>query len=82
MAEAAPMTCQELVKLVSDYLDGMLPSAEAERFENHLRTCEGCTRYLDQMRKTIRIAGALSEESLDPAATAELLRVFRDWSRT
>ncbi len=73
------LSCQELVELVTDYLEGALPSVEQARFEAHLTGCDGCTRYLEQMRLTIAAAGRLTEESIEPAARAELLQLFRDW---
>ena len=76
------LTCQELVEIVSDYLEGALPEAERERFDAHLETCEGCRRYLDQMRTTVRVVGTLSEDDLDPGARDQLLQLFREWNRT
>jgi anti-sigma factor RsiW len=76
------LTCQELVEIVSDYLDGALPEADRERFDAHLETCEGCRRYLDQMRTTIRVAGTLSEDDLDPGSRDQLLQLFREWNRS
>ncbi len=73
------LSCQELVELVTDYLEGALPLAECARFEAHLTECDGCTRYLEQMRLTIAAVGRLTEESIEPAARAELLQLFRHW---
>jgi hypothetical protein len=41
--------------------------------------CEGCTAYLDQMRKTLRMVGALEPEAVSPEAEQELLAAFRGW---
>ena len=79
---ADDVTCQELVEIVSDYLEGALPDGDRERFDAHLQTCEGCRRYLDQMRTTIRLMGTLTEENLDPGARDQLLQLFRAWNRT
>ena len=82
---AAPedeLTCQELVEIVSDYLEGALPDGERERFDAHLQECEGCRRYLDQMRTTIRVVGTLTEDDLNPGARDQLLQLFREWNRT
>jgi predicted anti-sigma-YlaC factor YlaD len=76
------LTCQELVEIVSDYLEGALAEEDRERFDAHLQKCEGCRRYLDQMRTTIRVVGTLTEDVLDPNARDELLLVFREWKRT
>ena len=73
------LSCQELVELVTDFLEGALPPAEYARFEAHLTECDGCTRYLEQMRLTITAMGRLTEESIDPAACADLLQIFRAW---
>jgi anti-sigma factor RsiW len=75
------MTCQELVELVTEYLEGALPAREHQRFERHLRGCPWCTNYLEQMRITIRTLGRLEEESLPPEAKEALLAAFRDWKR-
>jgi anti-sigma factor RsiW len=81
-AQADDLECRVLVEIVSDYLDGALPEEDRERFDAHLEVCEGCRRYLDQMRTTIRVVGTLSEDDLDPGAKDQLLQLFRDWNRT
>jgi anti-sigma factor RsiW len=73
------LTCQELVELVTEYLDGALSPEERARFERHLSICPGCRTYLEQFRETIAITGALREEDVSPAAREELLTQFRDW---
>jgi anti-sigma factor RsiW len=55
-AHADELACVEVVELVTDYLEGVLPAAEARRLERHLDTCPGCTEYVEQMRT---IAGSL-----------------------
>ena len=73
------MSCRELVRLITDYLEGGLSRRDRRRFERHLRDCDGCTTYVEQMRETVRLAGVLSEDDLAPQARDELLEVFRDW---
>lgn len=77
--EPMEMPCKELVELVSEYIEGRLPPADAERFEAHLEICAGCTNYLEQMRETIDALGHLPEESITPEAREQLLDAFRDW---
>jgi anti-sigma factor RsiW len=76
------MTCQELVELVTEYLEGTLPTDQQARFEQHLAACPGCADYVQQMRLTIRAAGQLAEEALEPRMREALLAVFDDWKRT
>lgn len=73
------MSCNELVELVTNYLEGALSSADQLRFELHIGKCEWCKLYIDQIRLTIKAAGKLAEESIDPRAKEELLAVFRNW---
>lgn len=73
------LTCPELVRLVTDYLEGALPKRERRRFDAHLAACDGCTTYLAQMRDTVAGAGVLTEDSVDPSARDALLAAFRDW---
>jgi hypothetical protein len=81
MAESIGLTCQELVELVTDYLEGALPAPERRRFEEHLLDCDDCPLYLEQMRLTIRLIGTLTEEHVNGVAREELLNIFRDWRR-
>jgi anti-sigma factor RsiW len=78
---APQMTCYELVRLITDYLEGGLSARDRRRFKRHLRRCDGCTAYVEQMRETVRVTGALGEDDLTPEARDELLAVFNDWKR-
>lgn len=75
------LTCQELVGLVTMYLETTLSPEEMSRFEAHLATCQDCANYLGQMRRTIQLVGTLRADSIPPEATARLLEAFRDWKR-
>jgi anti-sigma factor RsiW len=77
--EAAGLTCREMVELMTDYLEGALPEADRLRFEAHIAGCEHCTAYLEQMRETIRVVGAIDPGALEPDVERELLAAFRDW---
>ncbi|HTQ67406.1 MAG TPA: zf-HC2 domain-containing protein [Solirubrobacteraceae bacterium] len=79
---APRMSCRELVTLVTEYLEGSLAARDRRRFERHIRGCDGCTAYLEQMRDTIRLAGSLRESDVSPQARRELLAAFRDWKQS
>jgi predicted anti-sigma-YlaC factor YlaD len=76
---AHELTCKELVELVTEYLEGAMTGATRAAFEEHLATCEDCTIFLQQMRRTIELTGTLSEESISPSTRAALMRAFRGW---
>lgn len=77
-----PLTCQELVELVTDYFENALPASEHLRVMQHLQECHGCEEYVQQMRLTIQTLGALHQDDLSADAQAKLLDVFRDWRIT
>ena len=80
-ADGDALTCQEVVEIVTEYLEGGLTPDERQRFEVHLAGCSGCTNYLDQMRETIRVVGRAGVDDLSEEATSELLAAFRSWDR-
>ncbi len=74
--------CAQFVEEVTDYLEGALTREDERRLERHLKRCGGCTRYLAQIRATIRLTGRLTVEdveSLDAAARDELMGAFREF---
>jgi anti-sigma factor RsiW len=73
------MTCQELVELVTDYLEGVLPAPERVRLEAHLGECPYCEQYIAQMQQTIDALGELSLEMISRERQHQLLEAFRGW---
>jgi anti-sigma factor RsiW len=78
---AGGLSCQELVELVTDYLEDALPPGQRARFEEHLETCGGCRAYLEQMRVTTRLVRSTNAPE-EPREVAGLMRAFRDRHRT
>ncbi len=80
MTIAHELSCQELVELVTDYLEGALSAAERARFEAHVAACEGCDRYVEQIRASVALTGRTRALEQRPEITA-LLEAFRDYRR-
>jgi anti-sigma factor RsiW len=78
---ADDLACQELVEIVTDYLEGALSPADRVRFEAHIAACVDCTAYLEQMRQTVTVVGRLREEDIPVPAMATLLQAFRAWNQ-
>jgi predicted anti-sigma-YlaC factor YlaD len=76
------LTCQEIVELVTDYLEGALPAEQTARFEEHLSLCDGCRWYLEQMRITIATVGRIEEADVPPELSDRLLAAFRTRPRS
>jgi anti-sigma factor RsiW len=72
------LTCQELVELVTEYIEDALGPADRARFEAHLAGCTGCDAYLEQMRATLQLLGATAPLAPGPEVSA-LLEAFRGW---
>ena len=81
MSETVDLTCREMVELVTGYLEETMTPLERVRFEEHLRDCDGCAIYLEQMRTTIRVTGTLGEDAFPPGHLDRLTQAFRDWRR-
>jgi anti-sigma factor RsiW len=79
-AGAEQLSCQELVELVTDYVEGALSPDERALFEHHIGRCTGCHEYVEQMRTTIELTGSLSPDAVPPDAAERLLAAFRDWN--
>jgi anti-sigma factor RsiW len=73
------MTCQELVELVTDFLEDRLDDDDRRRFDEHLDVCPDCREYVEQTRVTIHGLGRLPQDTLSPAASDALLQAFQAW---
>ena len=51
MSVDASITCQEVVELLSAYLDGELEPTTLARVETHLAGCDGCTMVLEELER-------------------------------
>jgi anti-sigma factor RsiW len=73
------LACQQVVELVTGYLEGTLSAADRARFERHLPGCPHCTEYLAQMRETIRLTGQLTPEGLSPEMRDAFTGLYQRW---
>jgi anti-sigma factor RsiW len=81
-AVAEFLSCQELVELITEYLEDALPPERRAAFEEHLAICPPCRGYLREIRVTATVAGTLSESDIPENARDLMLEVFRDWRST
>ena len=71
------IACVELVELLTEYLEGTLPSDEVTAIDEHLRDCDACQTYLDQLRATISMLGQLPAPTLSEDTVDALLAAFQ-----
>jgi len=74
------IVCQQVVELVTDYLEGALPRRDRERLEQHLADCPHCAEYLRQMRLTIATVGRVRPADLTSEARDDLVALYRRWA--
>jgi len=77
----ADMHCDEFVELVTAYLDGALDDSDRERVVAHLSLCDGCSRYLEQIRATIDALADLPPSPVDAEIRQALVAAFRSRSQ-
>ena len=73
------LACIELVEVITDYLEGAMPARKRQLLEQHLTACDGCTAYVEQMRRTIETTGRLRAEDVPPELEERLLVAFESW---
>ena len=65
------LACKELVELVTDFLEGVLPPDLRDELQRHLAGCDGCSEYVRQISATVRALQA-ADVRLSPRAEVTL----------
>jgi anti-sigma factor RsiW len=68
------MTCDELLAMLNEYVDGPVDPGVCQEFERHLAGCNPCQVVVDNIRKTITL--------YKEGQPYELPEPFRDRLRT
>ncbi len=74
------MSCEELTKKVTDYLEGRFTLWERVSIQMHLGICRGCRAYLTQMKQTLEVVGKLPDAEDAPEVHDEVMERFRKWA--
>ena len=73
------LTCQELVELITDYLEGALNQHRHADVVRHLSECDDCLRYVAQLQQTGRVLASMPAPTLSDDDRAGLMAAYRDW---
>ena len=65
------MTCREFADFIADYLSNELPAKVRTAFDDHLRVCSNCQKYLTSYEETVKL-GKRAFEDDDAALPAEV----------
>jgi anti-sigma factor RsiW len=71
------LTCQWVVELLDDHLDGMLSAEERAAVEAHLADCGSCRAYLAQLRAVVTVSARLRAHDVPPPLLHALFDVYR-----
>lgn len=72
------MTCEQLIEFLADYRSGELPEDKREVFEQHLKLCPPCVKYLDTYCETVEMAkdACKCDESAPPKMPEPLIQAI------
>jgi anti-sigma factor RsiW len=68
-------SCQEVIGLLTEYLEGGLTAAQMRAFDAHMALCPACLEFLASVRKTRAAVGGLRTADL-PAEMHRSLHAF------
>ncbi len=72
------IACQELVELLTEYLEDALPPDEVAAIDHHLAECDACLRYLRQLRATVAAMGMVPTEQVTETLSEPTLATLLD----
>jgi predicted anti-sigma-YlaC factor YlaD len=74
------LACSEFVELVTECLEDAVDEPLRGKIDDHLRLCEGCRNYLDEIRATVATIGRSGGSSKPPdLVSAGTIAAFRIW---
>ncbi|NOY22369.1 MAG: hypothetical protein GXO70_02500 [Acidobacteria bacterium] len=75
------MKCEEILDILSDYVDGELARGQCQRIQEHLEVCPHCREFVETFRESLEIAHGL-DKKLPPQDVCEsVLQAFRESCR-
>ena len=65
--------CKDLLKQLSNYIEGDIPPTLMAELESHVKSCENCRIVLDTTRKTISLYHCHASDQKAPGEVVEHL---------
>lgn len=72
------MKCEDMLKLLGDYVDGEIDPAVCREFEQHLEGCNPCKIVIDTVRKTVTLYKGTEVYELPVELRERLHRTLRE----
>jgi anti-sigma factor RsiW len=77
------INCQQLIEFCLDYVEGVLPDDEQERFRRHLSLCPDCVTFFETYKKTPEVSrDAMSSELMKAQMPESVRDSVRSYLRT
>jgi anti-sigma factor RsiW len=73
--------CKQLTDLLYDYVNGNLSRNIKRDFQQHLRICPDCVRFLNTYKKTVTVAGTVHAEKIPAKVKDNILEFLRKRAR-
>jgi anti-sigma factor RsiW len=70
------LRCKQIFAALSEYLDGELPVKNCRELERHLKDCEPCLAYLENLKTTIQACRNL-RIAKNPRPSARVRKALR-----
>ena len=70
-------TCKQITDWVFDYLDDKLSPNVKRDFQQHLRICPDCVKFLDTYKKTVSVIRSVRPEEIPPRVRNNILDFLR-----
>ena len=66
-------SCKELFARLSEYMDGELPQDVCAGFDGHFEDCPRCIRFMDSMKRAVRLVESMPCPELPHDLRQEIL---------
>ena len=77
------MKCEEMLKMLNEYVDGTVDPAICEEFEKHMAGCNPCQVVVDNIRSTIALYRSGQPYEMPAEFHERLRRQLHDqWEKT
>ena len=71
------MSCKDIERKLSAYLEGIVSSEEKKQIENHLSSCQMCRRAFEELKRTVALVKGLEQVESPPWFTQKIMSRVR-----
>ena len=69
--------CQNIFKLLSEYIDGELPAGTCEDLERHIQGCAPCVEFMESLKKSVELGRKYAPDVAVPPVPEALREALR-----